>query len=153
MVRDVSPLPPGRYWLRVLGDDNIKDFSSWVRDMAGGVRVEESEEDTQSTPRQLFVIFSVPQGRQPFLNAALFGFPNTAPPEVHSSADVDPDAPPVSFFGDIVPPFKLPEFSPGLLLLLVLALSFGGSFGKSLGSSSSRAPRARRRRGVTVRWA
>lgn len=158
LVRDVSPIPPGRYWLRVLGDDNIKDFGSWVRDMAGGVRVEENEEDTTSTPRQLFTIFSVPEGRKPFLNAAQFGFPNTAPPEVKGSQDVDPDAPPVPFFGDIVPPFKLPELSPGVLLvlvLLVLAGSFGGSFGKSLGgrSSSTRAPRTRRRRGVSLRWA
>lgn len=156
MVRDVSPLAPGRYWLRVLGDDNVKDFGHWVRDMAGGVRVESSEEDTTSTPRQLFVIFTVPAGRQPFLNAAQFGFPNTAPPDVHSSADVDPDAPPTTFFGDIVSPFALPEIS-GFVLLLALALAFGGSFGKSLGSRgsssrSSRAPR-RRRRGFAVRWA
>jgi hypothetical protein len=143
MVREVSPLAPGRYWLRVLGDENVKDFGSWVRDMAGGVRVEQSEEDTNSSPRQLFAIFSVPAGRQPFLNAAQFGFPNTAPPEVHSSADVDPDSAPVPFFGGIVPnpfgadsPFKLPEVS-FVLVLLVLALSFGSSFGKSLGARSS----------------
>jgi hypothetical protein len=92
--RDVSPIPPGRYWIEVLGD-NRTDWFEWVRDMAGAVVVRVTEEDTNATPPVLFTIFEVPEGRAPFLNAAEFGFPNTAPPGVNSRQDVEqaPDEP------------------------------------------------------------
>lgn len=88
LQRDVSPIPAGRYWLTVLGP-NIPDFDQWVRDMQGGVRVEASSLDLDASPVHLFVIFNVPPGRAPFLNAPLFGFPNHAPPNVQSVQDVE----------------------------------------------------------------
>jgi hypothetical protein len=87
-VRDVSPIPPGRYWITIQGAGLIRDFDTWLREMRGAVRVQTSSLD-QSGPQPLaFVIFNVPEGRAPFLNAQQFGFPNTAPPEVTSFDDV-----------------------------------------------------------------
>lgn len=88
-VREVSPIPPGRYWLVVLGPENQEDFAHWVRDMAGAVRIEASQLDTRRKPSTEFVVFNVPEGRAPFLNAAQFGFPTTAPPEVTTLQDVE----------------------------------------------------------------
>jgi hypothetical protein len=85
----ISPIPPGRYWISVLGPENIRDFDQWIRDMVGGVRVEMSSLDKEAKPIRLFVIFNVPPGRAPFLNGALFGLPNFAPAEVQSSQDVE----------------------------------------------------------------
>jgi hypothetical protein len=119
-VRQVSPIPPGRYWLTVLGD-NRQDFVQWVHDMAGAVRTTTTEEDLSATPPSLFVIFEVPPGRAPFLNAAQFGFPNDAPPGVHSSQDVEqvpePEGLKLPDFGDV---FSSPA------TWLVLLLLFGG---------------------------
>lgn len=88
MVRDVSPIPPGRYWITVLGP-NIPDFDAWIRDMHGAVRIEAASLDQSGPKRSQFLIFRVPEGRMPFLNAEQFGFPNTAPPEVTSVQDVE----------------------------------------------------------------
>lgn len=124
-VREVSPLPPGRYWLMVNGPANIHDFDQWVRDMAGSVRVESSEGGAGD---RLFVIFNVPQGRFPFLNAAQFGFPNTAPASVKSSQDVEQVPEPVNpslsdlAFGSIGSP---------LILLVVAVLLLSGSGSRS----------------------
>jgi len=86
MQRQVSPIPPGRYWVTVNKPGNIADFDAWVRDMAGAVRVESSQ--GLAGPAQ-FVIFVVPEGRAPFFNVAQFGYPNFAGPEVHSVQDVE----------------------------------------------------------------
>ena len=125
MVREVSPIPPGRYWITITGGGNIRDFDAWIRDMRGAVRVEASSLD-QDAPRPVeFVIFNVPQGRMPFLNDAQFGFPNTAPPGVTSLQDVEqsPIVPGplerVQAFGDAAVSDAKMAF---LLLLLVLAL-------------------------------
>lgn len=85
----ISPIPAGRYWISVLGEHNIRDFDHWIKDMAGGVRVEHSSLDQDAKPIHLFVIFRVPEGRAPFLNGAMFGAPNHAPPEVQSVQDVE----------------------------------------------------------------
>ena len=98
LERNVSPIPPGRYWLDVIGAANIEDFLGWVADMRGAVVVETTEVDRESTPLEdylargvnpsrLFVIFRVPVGRFPFLNAMQFGFPNKAPANVQASSD------------------------------------------------------------------
>jgi len=86
LQRQISPIPPGRYWITVNSPGNIADFDAWVRDMAGAVRVESSQ--MLAGPAQ-FVIFQVPQGRSPFLNGSQFGYPNFAGPEVHSVQDVE----------------------------------------------------------------
>lgn len=103
--RQVSPIPPGRYWLTVIGELNIRDFGDWVRDMAGAVRVTHVENDSDASPVSMFVIFEVPAGRAPFFDAQHFGFPNHAPREtVNHSSDVirapEPDGPSLPRFGD-----------------------------------------------------
>jgi hypothetical protein len=87
--RQVSPIPPGRYWITVLGRDNMADFDAWIRDMHGAVQIEAASLDQQANPPVQFVIFRVPAGRMPFLNAHQFGFPSFAPPNVTSIQDVE----------------------------------------------------------------
>lgn len=87
--REVSPIPPGRYWITVLGRDNMADFDAWIRDMHGAVRIEASSLDQEANPPVQFVIFNVPEGRMPFLNPHQFGFPSFAPAEVKSVQDVE----------------------------------------------------------------
>lgn len=134
--RQVSPIPPGRYWIMVLGG-NIPEFDSWLADMAGAVVVESSSLDQDARPPAQFIIFHVPPGRSPFLNAIQFGFPNTAPPGVRFVQDVEQVPEPEG----LLPDFKLPDFGQALPWLIVFALlaSQGGSL---FGS----APRARARR-------
>lgn len=95
MQRQVSPIPAGRYWILVNGPGNIADFDAWIRDMQGAVRVETSSLGRRGADSVAFIIFNVPVGRAPFLNAAQFGFPNVAGPEVQSVQDVvqRPDEP------------------------------------------------------------
>jgi hypothetical protein len=122
MVRDVSPIPPGRYWICVLGSEKQRDFDLWIRDMRGAVQVETSSMN-EETPSTEFVIFRVPEGRYPFLDASWFGFPNTAPPEITSLQDVEQSPPPppdpLSQAGSWFPKFDL---DPQTALLVVLAL-------------------------------
>jgi hypothetical protein len=87
--REVSPIPPGRYWITVLGRDNMADFDAWIRDMHGAVQIETASLDQQADPPVQFLIFRVPAGRMPFLNAHQFGFPSFAGPEVTSIQDVE----------------------------------------------------------------
>jgi hypothetical protein len=86
--RQVSPIPPGRYWLIIEGGANMADFNAWLRDMHGAAVVETSSLDQSTSPPNEFVIFRVPEGRMPFLNAPQFGFPSFAGPEVTSRQDV-----------------------------------------------------------------
>lgn len=86
--RQVSPIPPGRYWIIINGGSNMADFNAWIRDMHGAVRVETAELDQNVHPPSEFIIFRVPEGRMPFLNALQFGFPSFAPAEVTSAQDV-----------------------------------------------------------------
>ena len=94
LQRNVSPIPPGRYWLTVLGD-NRDDFTDWVRDMEGAVVTTTTEEDLTADPPWLFVIFVVPPDRAPFFDAGRFGFPNIAPASINSHQDAEqaPDEP------------------------------------------------------------
>lgn len=124
-VRQVSPLPPGRYWMTITGPLAIGDFDAWVQDMAGAVRVETSELSHNGS--QQFVIFRVPEGRAPFLDAGKFGFPNVAEPSVKSADDVEQLPEPEGLFG---PGFALPNVSP-LLIVLVLVVLAGSSSGRS----------------------
>lgn len=89
LQREVSPIPPGRYWILV-DSPNIRDFDAWLREMRGAVRVETTSLDTSQGPGKAsqFIIFRVPEGRMPFLNAQQFGFPSFAGPEVQSVQDV-----------------------------------------------------------------
>jgi len=95
LQRQVSPIPPGRYWLLISGPENIADFDNWLRDMAGAARVETTSMGSRGSDAVEFVIFRVPEGRSPFLNALQFGFPNFAGPEIRSAQDVvqRPDEP------------------------------------------------------------
>ncbi len=86
---EVSPIPPGRYWITVMGRDNMADFDAWIRDMHGAVKIEASSLDQEANPPVQFVIFNVPAGRMPFLNPHQFGFPSFAPPNVTSIQDVE----------------------------------------------------------------
>lgn len=88
MQRQVSPIPPGRYWILVNGPANIADFDNWLRDMAGAARVEATSLGKRGSASVQFIIFRVPEGRAPFLNAEQFGFPNFAGPEIQSVQDV-----------------------------------------------------------------
>jgi hypothetical protein len=90
LQREVSPIPPGRYWILVEALD-IRDFDAWLRDMHGAVQVEASSLDNAHPLRgdtSEFVIFRVPEGRMPFLNPHQFGFPSFAPPNITSRGDV-----------------------------------------------------------------
>jgi hypothetical protein len=119
---EVSPIPPGRYWITVLGRDNMADFDAWIRDMHGAVRIEASSLDQEANPPVQFVIFNVPAGRMPFLNPHQFGFPSFAPPNVTSIQDVE-QSPPVPSTLDRLEQAadKASEFG-GQAVLLVLAL-------------------------------
>jgi hypothetical protein len=86
LQREVSPIPPGRYWI-IVESQNIRDFDNWLRDMQGGVRVEAASLDTSGPKASQFLIFNVPAGRSPFLNAQQFGFPSLAPPNIRSRED------------------------------------------------------------------
>src|SRR3990172_86287 len=88
LQREVSPIPPGRYWILV-ESPNIRDFDDWLRDMHGAARVEAVSLDAPAGHRaSQFIIFNVPAGRMPFLNAHQFGFPSFAPPNIQSRQDV-----------------------------------------------------------------
>lgn len=89
-----NPLPPGRYFIDVFGKENVDDFGAWVTEMAGAVKLETSQEDRDAEPPALFAIFTVPEGRSPFMPFEKFGFPTTAPASVKSKEDTeskDPD--------------------------------------------------------------
>lgn len=88
LQRQVSPIPPGRYWISVVGKHNIFDFDVWLREMAGAVRVETVSLDRSGPEPHQFIIFRVPEGRAPFLNAFQFGFPEFAGPEITNVQDV-----------------------------------------------------------------
>lgn len=146
LQRNVSPIPPGRYWITVLGEANMREFSAWVSDMAGAVVVESSSLDQSKLPGffgtqdpfgrhtgppALFTIFRVPEGRAPFLNALAFGFPNNAPPDVQTVRDVEqsPSGQPDRN------PFGLPDFSGlGGVILILLALGAVKGAGSLFGS-------------------
>ena len=88
LQREVSPIPPGRYWI-IVNSPDIRDFDDWIRDMQGGVRVETVSLDAPAGRKaSQFIIFRVPEGRKPFLNAVQFGFPSFAGPEITSVQDV-----------------------------------------------------------------
>lgn len=131
--REVSPIPPGRYWITVVGRDNMADFDAWLRDMHGAAQVEASSLDQEANPPVQFVIFNVPAGRMPFLNPHQFGFPSFAPPNVTSIQDVEQSEVhkhPIDSAADAVNKFgagleqaadDLPKLG-GQIVLLVLAL-------------------------------
>lgn len=123
MQRQVSPIPPGRYWICVLGATKQGEFDQWIRDMRGAVVVETASLNDQE-PSTQFVIFRVPEGRAPFLDSQYFGFPNFAADNVHSLEDVEQ-----SPYADVPEPFSaaqasewLPNLSGmGTIVLLVCA--------------------------------
>lgn len=85
--RHTNPLPKGRYWITVLGD-NIPDFDAWLLDMHNAVKVETSELDVESHPPSEFIIFRVVSDAA-FLNAEQFGFPEKAPSSVKTRDDAE----------------------------------------------------------------
>jgi hypothetical protein len=124
MQRQVSPIPAGRYWILVSGPGNIADFDAWITDMRGAVRVETASLEQRGSASSAFIIFRVPEGRAPFLNAEQFGFPNFAGPEITSRADVVQRPEPVPDPLDRIPdPFDAAR-SAALLFALALVLLF-----------------------------
>lgn len=130
MQREVSPIPPGRYWILVSGPDNIADFDAWIRDMQGAVRVETASLNQRGSASVAFIIFRVPEGRFPFLNALQFGFPNFAGPEITSAQDVtqrpDPELDPLDRIPDPLDAAKNAAKDAaklGLLLVVILLLA------------------------------
>lgn len=83
LERQVSPLPIGRYWKMIEGQDLILEWGEWVKDMGKALQVEMTEE----TPGHLFTIFRV-KSNSVFLNAEQFGYPNKAPLSVKNEEDV-----------------------------------------------------------------
>ena len=120
IVREVSPIPPGRYWICVLGKEKQAAFDDWVRDMRGAEQIETTSLNDED-PSTEFVIFNVPDGRSPFLNAWDFGYPNTAPPDVTSLEDVEKTVPPTP---DPLsnPGAWLPDIDGKAIALIALAL-------------------------------
>ena len=139
--RQVSPLPAGRYWLIVNGPIGIRDFEEWVRDMAGAVVVEASE--LSQNGGSVFVIFNVPQGRAPFLDAVRFGFPNDAPPSVRTAQDViqTPHAPEpgLESVREALPELGAVFQSPFFWAVVIAALATGGLSGALQSRRTSRA--------------
>lgn len=90
VVREVSPIPKGRYWITItdVPEGQIADFDKWLSDSRGSVKVESSSLLQDSDPPAQFIIFNV-VGPGAFLNAVMFGFPNTAPSEITSIKDVE----------------------------------------------------------------
>lgn len=128
LQRQVSPIPPGRYWILVESPD-IRDFDDWLRDMHGAARVESVSLDAPAGQRaSQFLIFNVPAGRMPFLNSLQFGFPSFAPPNIQSRQDViqtelvknpeDTGVDVINKAGETAG--RLAEGFPVLLLLLVM---------------------------------
>lgn len=130
LQRKVSPIPPGRYWMNVIGSENIRDFSAWVTDMGGGVVVETTSVDNTETPLEsvlsggssptrLFVIFNVPEGKSPFLDARTFGFPSLAPKEIQNEQDTGSRPEPQDPLGDLI------RVAKGVGILVGVALAVG----------------------------
>lgn len=115
--------------MTIQGREEIRDFDVWLREMSGAVRVESTEFDTSGPKPVLFVVFRVPEGRAPFLNALQFGFPEHAPENITSRQQVE-QSPPVQS-----PLERAEELAnqaakgagsvAGLALLLLLLLAWG----------------------------
>ena len=142
LQRQVSPIPPGRYWILVEAD-NLHDFDDWLRDMHGGVQIEATSTSRASTRLDqmqgvrpaTFAIFRVPEGRMPFLNALQFGFPSFAGPEIQSVQDVvqnEQQMDPTDVVVDVVKKAEqgvqhAAEGFGGLLVIALLLLAMGGA--------------------------
>ena len=96
-------IPPGRYWLDVYGD-KIATFLAWSQSKPE-VHIETTQQDSESTPAHLFVIFTVPASASNFglpgvdFSTTTFGFPEIAAPGVTSSDDVVQKPPPPTAAG------------------------------------------------------
>jgi len=142
LQREVSPIPPGRYWMLVEAE-NLRDFDDWLRDMHGAVQIETTSTERASTRLDqamgvrpsTFVIFRVPVGRMPFLNALQFGFPSFAPPNIQSRDDVIQNGQkmdPTDVIVDVVTKVeegaqRAAEGFGGLLVVALLLLAMGGA--------------------------
>lgn len=81
-----NPLPAGRYWIDVFGDNRDK-MSSWVTTQVGAVKVQDTEsfDETSDFPARDFYIFQV-VSPAPW-DAVTFGYPTLADSAVQSSDD------------------------------------------------------------------
>lgn len=81
-----DPLPPGRYWIDVFGDEHRVLFEAWVT--LHDVHVETSEERAgdDNTPRSWFFLFTTTT-EVPWRMAPVLGWPTIADPGVQSSDD------------------------------------------------------------------
>jgi hypothetical protein len=98
-----SPLPPGMYWLDVLGDKRAA-FIDWRRANKTTVRVRSTEAFPEPAPGRDWYKFEVLQPTP--WEATRFGFPNiiASTDKIDSSADTvqrpDPEKDPLDKLGD-----------------------------------------------------
>src|SRR5260221_109262 len=85
--RRTSPLPAGRYWLDVFDkpEGHMNELSAWSLSNAQKGTIQETEENDQSDPKKLFVIFNVLE--PVFFPAKNFAFPEIAGSDVPNSDD------------------------------------------------------------------
>lgn len=91
MLERRNPLPPGRYWIDVFGN-NIGPFQSWLQSNRPSLTVESSRDFTvRGQPTRWWVLFVT---RAPLtFDQKRFGFPTVADASVHRSEDTATNAP------------------------------------------------------------
>lgn len=122
--RQISPIPPGRYWVDLVGRPSIEDFQAWIRDMQGAAVLEVWQPEQAPAGIGLwaelaFAIFVVPPGRQPFFPPHL-GYPSFAPAGVRRREDVIPPPTPEPLIPPWVNPLTAGASAGALLMLLVV---------------------------------
>lgn len=123
-----QPLPPGRYWVDVVGPDHVKLFDGWLQAFAQHITIEEHEvtQPIQSGPN----LPPLRPGVEWFLFhtdaplvwfGSVLGFPTIATPEVKTKADTQtvPVVPPL--FGGL----NLDGVGSIVLLAVAAYLVFG----------------------------
>lgn len=114
-----NPLPVGRYWVDVIGDDAIRKFDGWLVQHSFTVHVEKTQHDDGSIlmgrPPSNWVLFSVESPTKwegP-------GLPTVASPDVRSKDDTvqkpPPEPDPLSSFSDFFSGGAGPLIALGLL--------------------------------------
>ena len=120
-----NPLPPGRYWIDVFGDNRPR-FTTWARQQKASVKVRVTESDVNSEPPREWHLFDV-SAPVPW-DAQTFGFPTVAEPEVQTSQDTvqRPPPEPEPDLSHVLPtPSDLATVGGGLgMLALIIAGAF-----------------------------
>lgn len=101
VLQRANPLPAGRYWIDVFGDNRDK-LARWFSTNRDTVDAQETEsfDATSDFPARDFYIFKV-TAPTPW-DAVTFGFPTVAPATVTSSADTVQRPPPEKSGADTI---------------------------------------------------